>query len=76
MGRGEYLMKVVTIEELKNMPDGTVFAEFTPNIYIGELMILDGRYPDKPGFNGVEYVYPQMDWNEVKPDDKIGRAHV
>ena len=42
MGRGEYLMKVVTIEELKNMPDGTVFAEFTPNIYTGELMILDG----------------------------------
>lgn len=63
-------MKVVTIEELKNMPDGTVFAEFTPNIYIEELMVLDGRYLDKPGFNGIEYVYPQMDWNEVKPDDK------
>lgn len=63
-------MKVVTIDELKNMPDGTVFAEFTPNMYTGELMILAGRYPDKPGFNGVEYVYPQMDWDESKPDDR------
>lgn len=63
-------MKVVTIDELKTMPNGTVFSEFKHNSYIGELMILSGRYSDKPGFNGVEYVYPQMEWDNFKPEDR------
>lgn len=63
-------MRVVTLDELMTLPDGTVFARFEDCSYTSELMVLSGRYRDRPGFNGVEYVYPQMDWNESKSGDR------
>lgn len=51
-------MKVLTKEELKNEPNGTLYAPFTPRVFTGDLYIITGK-DDKYYENG--------EWNGELP---------
>lgn len=44
-------MRVLSKEELKNEPNGTVYIPFTPQIFTGEIHIITGKN-DKGEWNG------------------------
>lgn len=59
-------MKIVTLEELSRMPDGTVFAIATGrsiHAVDGGLMIMRGRMGVND-FNGIMYCTPSPDLND------------
>lgn len=58
-------MKIITIETLKTMPNGTVFSEIDKwgNLENG-IRILTGRFEDRAGFNGEMDLYPWLASNE------------
>lgn len=52
-------MRIITLETLKTMPNGTVFCEIDEYGNLSEqICILTGRYEDEPGFNGVMDLCP------------------
>lgn len=52
-------MKIITLETLKNMPNGTVFCQIDRwGNFEGDLYILTGRFADRPGFNGEMSLLP------------------
>lgn len=52
-------MKIVTLETLKSLPNGTVFCEIGKGGGLeNDFRILTGRYEDKLGFNGEIGLYP------------------
>lgn len=52
-------MRIVTLDTLKTMPDGTVFCLIDRfGNFNGELTILTGRYDDEDGFNGTMSIMP------------------
>lgn len=65
-------MKIVDLETLKTMPNGTVFCQIDKwGNYDGELRILTGRFSDRPGFNG------EMDLLPWSPDgDEYTNLHM
>lgn len=52
-------MKIITLETLKTMPNGTVFSEIDKwgNLENG-ICILTGRFENRAGFNGEMDLYP------------------
>ena len=60
-------MKIITLKELCNMPNGTVFVEYEPDMFVGDIQILCGRYYDnyfkEETFNGVVNLLPQFSWS-------------
>lgn len=58
-------MKIITLETLKTMPNGTVFSEIDKwgNLENG-IRILTGRFEDRAGFNGEMDLYPWLASNE------------
>ena len=60
-------MDIVTREQLSNMPNGTVFAPFSSDIFDGDIRIITGRYKDRPGFDGVVYIRPNFQWESGDP---------
>lgn len=55
-------MRVITLETLKTIPNGTVFSEIDKwgNLENG-IRILTGRFKNRAGFNGIMDLYP---WTE------------
>lgn len=52
-------MKIVTIEELKKMPNGTVFCEMDKWCnFQNDFRIITGKHNDRDGFNGELGLYP------------------
>lgn len=52
-------MKFITLDILKNMPDGTVFCESDKwGDLKNDIRILTGRFENKSGFNGEIGLYP------------------
>lgn len=58
-------MRVITLETLKTMPNGTVFSEIDKcgNLERG-IRILTGRFKNRAGFNGEMTLYPWLASNE------------
>jgi hypothetical protein len=58
-------MKIITLETLKTMPNGTVFSEIDKwgNLENG-IRILTGRFENRVGFNGEMTLYPWLASNE------------
>lgn len=58
-------MKIITLETLKTMPNGTVFSEIDKwgNLENGT-RILTGRFENRAGFNGEMSLYPWLASNE------------
>lgn len=58
-------MKIITLETLKTMPNGTVFSEIDKwgNLENG-IRILTGRFENRAGFNGEMTLYPWLASNE------------
>lgn len=58
-------MKIITLETLKTMPNGTVFSEIDKwgNLENG-IRILTGRFENRAGFNGEMDLYPWLASNE------------
>lgn len=54
-------MRIITLETLKNMPNGTVFCKTDEwgNLN-NEIRILTGRYNDRTGFNGEMGLFPEI----------------
>lgn len=52
-------MRIITLETLKTMPNGTVFSEIDKwgNLENG-IRILTGRFENRAGFNGEMTLYP------------------
>lgn len=65
-------MRIVTLETLKSMPNGTVFCQIDKwGNYEGSPDILTGRYKDRIGFNGI------MDLLPCSPDgDECTNLHM
>ncbi len=45
-------MRVLTKEELKNEPNGTVYIPYTPRVFTGEIHIITGKDDKIDGWNG------------------------
>ena len=45
-------MRLLTKEELKNEPNGTVYIPFEPQVFTGEIHIITGKENDKGEWNG------------------------
>lgn len=58
-------MKIITLETLKTMPNGTVFSGIDKwgNLENG-IRILTGRFENRAGFNGEMDLYPWLASNE------------
>lgn len=58
-------MKIITLETLKTMPNGTVFSKIDKwgNLENG-IRILTGRFENRAGFNGEMDLYPWLASNE------------
>lgn len=58
-------MRIITLETLKTMPNGTVFSEIDKwgNFECG-IRILTGRFENCDGFNGEMTLYPWLAPNE------------
>lgn len=58
-------MRIITLETLKTMPNGTVFCETDEwgNLE-GEIRILTGRFDDRVGFNGEMGLFPWVAGDE------------
>lgn len=55
----EVKMRIITLETLKSMPNGTAFCQIDKwGNYEGGLNILTGRYEDRTGFNGIMELLP------------------
>ena len=67
-------MRIVKMEELKKMPDGTVFRPVGEGPFGGfaddQVQVISRMYPQENGFNGIEYLLPNMDWDLLKSGDK------
>lgn len=66
-------MKVVTLEELKKMPDGTVFVEFDEGCLLDDIAVLARRSTEKDGswLYGAEYITPSIDYEASKLDREL-----
>lgn len=54
-------MKIITLETLKTMPNGTVFCKIDKwGNFKDDLRILTGRFENRDGFNGEMSLYPRM----------------
>lgn len=58
-------MRIITLETLKTMPNGTVFSEIDKwgNLERG-IRVLTGRFENRAGFNGEMSLYPSIASNE------------
>lgn len=58
-------MKIITLETLKKIPNGTVFSEIDKwgNLENG-IRILTGRFENRAGFNGEMSLYPWLASNK------------
>lgn len=72
-------MKIITIDTLKTMPNGTVFCEIDKwgNFEKG-IRILTGRYENRAGFNGEMSLYPWIEgdngsgiWNMFDENNEL-----
>ena len=45
-------MRLLTKEELKNEPNGTVYVSFRPQVFTGEIHIITGKENNKGEWNG------------------------
>ncbi len=58
-------MKIITLETLKTMPNGTVFSEIDKwGNFENGIRILTGRFENRAGFNGEMTLYPWLASNE------------
>lgn len=58
-------MKIITLEMLKKMPNGTVFSEIDKwGNFENGIRILTGRFENRAGFNGEMTLYPWLASNE------------
>lgn len=58
-------MKIITLETLKTMPNGTVFSQIDVwGNFENGIRILTGRFEDKEGFNGEMELCPSLELNE------------
>lgn len=66
-------MRIITLETLKTMPNGTVFSEIDKrgNLERG-IRILTGRFKNRDGFNGEMSLYPCIASNEKGELDIFG----
>lgn len=66
-------MRIITLETLKTMPNGTVFSEIDKrgNLERG-IRILTGRFKNRDGFNGEMSLYPCIASNEKGERDIFG----
>ena len=62
-------MRIVNLKELCKMPNGTVFAEYTPDILCSGIMIMTGHDEKNNTFNGVLNVLPS--WEEDSDDTNL-----
>lgn len=53
-------MRILTKEELKNEPNGTVYVSFIPRVFTGEIHIITGKENDKGEWNGELPFLPDM----------------
>lgn len=56
-------MTIVTKEELKRLPNGTVFMSYKPEYLFDEIRILTGRYEDRDGWCGELRLSPIFDFD-------------
>lgn len=72
-------MKIITLETLKTMPNGTVFSEIDKwgNPENG-IRILTGRFKNRVGFNGEMTLYPWIEgdngsgiWNMFDENNEL-----
>lgn len=59
-------MRVLTKQEMKYLPNGTVFVEFTPEIFTGDIHVITGRNEGSEGWNGE---LPLRPWLEQESDN-------
>lgn len=55
-------MKILNKEEMKKMPNGTVFMLYQPEILDGEIHIITGKIDDNFGYNGELLLTPFFDY--------------
>ena len=55
-------MKILNNEEIKKMPNGTVFMLYQPEILDGEIHIITGKIDDNFGYNGELLLTPFFDY--------------
>lgn len=54
-------MRIITLETLKTMPNGTVFCTADEwGDLEGEIHILTGRFENREGFNGEMGLFPNV----------------
>ena len=51
-------MRLLTKNELKNEPNGTVYIPFAPEVFMGEINIITGKDGDNEGWNGELPILP------------------
>lgn len=61
-------MRIVTRDELCKCPNGTVFAEYTPNTFIGDLHVMTGSN-EIDNWNGAISIMPFCVRNKNDKDD-------
>lgn len=58
-------MRIITLETLKTMPNGTVFSKIDKYGNLeGGIRILTGKFENRDGFNGEMTLYPRLASNE------------
>ena len=55
-------MKILNKEEMKKIPNGTVFMLYQPEILDGEIHIITGKIDDNFGYNGELLLTPFFDY--------------
>lgn len=59
-------MRLLTKEELKNEPNGTIYIPYTPQVFTGEIHIVTGKYDDGDGWHGE---LPLLPWTVCDDDN-------
>lgn len=54
-------MRIVDRKTLANMPNGTLFCGYEPDVLFGNLSVITGHCKNRKGFNGVLPLYPELD---------------
>lgn len=61
-------MQIINRKQLFQMPNGTVFMLYTPEILDNKIHIITGRYKDKAGYNGEVTLTPNFSHEETGID--------
>lgn len=66
-------MKIVNKEQMAEMPNGTVFRLYTPNMLYDELYVISGHYEDDDGTPFMNGVIPVCPFFGYEQEGYVGR---